>query len=87
MRAARIDAVEAEGPETNGKAIASLFLGIFWLFGFGSLAAIVLGISADREIRASAGRQSGRAFAIGGIVSGVFGLISVGFVIAIAAFA
>lgn len=65
-------------------ALASLFLGIFWLFGFGSIAAIVLGLRAEREIRHSQGAQSGRALAIGGIVSGALGLVSVGFVVLIA---
>ncbi len=72
------------GPETNGLALASLFLGIFWIFGVGSLVAIYLGHRALQEIEASGGRQSGRAFAWAGIVSGIFGLISLGLVIAIA---
>ncbi len=70
--------------ETNGLALTSLFLGIFWIFGLGSLVAIYLGHRALREIEASDGRQGGRAFAWAGIASGVFGLISVGLVIAIA---
>jgi hypothetical protein len=72
------------GPETNGLALTSLFLGIFWIFGIGSLVAIYLGHRALKEIEASCGEQSGRAFAWAGIASGVFGLISVGLVIAIA---
>jgi hypothetical protein len=72
------------GPETNGLALTSLFLGIFWIFGLGSIAAIYLGRRALQEIAASDGEQSGGAFAWAGIVSGIFGLISVGLVIAIA---
>jgi hypothetical protein len=76
---------EAEtGPETNGLALTSLFLGIFWIFGLGSVVAIYLGHKALKEIEASDGAQSGRAFAWTGIASGIFGLISLGLVIAIA---
>ena len=70
--------------ETNGLALTSLFLGIFWIFGLGSIAAIYLGHKALREIEISEGAQSGRAFAWAGIVSGLFGLVSLGLVIAIA---
>jgi hypothetical protein len=72
------------GPEANGLALTSLFLGIFWIFGIGSVVAIYLGHKALKEIEASDGGQSGRAFAWTGIASGVFGLISLGLVIAIA---
>ena len=70
--------------EANTYALISLFLGIVWLFGFGSLAAIYLGIKALREIRRSGGEESGRAFAWGGIITGLFGLTSCGLVIAVA---
>jgi Domain of unknown function (DUF4190) len=70
-----------EGAETNGLAIASLFLGIIWLFGLGSLLAIVLGYAGMREIRASGGRQGGRAIAIAGVVVGIVGLASLGILI------
>lgn len=78
------DAPDFGAPETNGYALASLILGIFWLFGFGSLAAIYLGFRALREISVADGRQSGRAFAWGGIVTGLFGLTSSGLIIAVA---
>jgi hypothetical protein len=74
----------SDGPETNGLALTSLFLGIFWIFGLGSIIAIYLGHRALKEIEASGGEQSGGAFAWAGIVSGIFGLISLGLVIAIA---
>lgn len=73
------------GPETNGLALTSLFLGIFWLFGLGSIAAIYLGARALREINRARGQQSGRAFAWVGIGSGVFGLLSLGLILVIAA--
>jgi Domain of unknown function (DUF4190) len=70
-----------EAAETNGFAIASLFLGIIWLFGLGSVVAIVLGYLGLKQIDASAGHQSGRAIAIAGIVIGVIGLASLGILV------
>jgi hypothetical protein len=71
-----------EAADTNGFAIASLFLGIIWLFGLGSLAAIALGYLGLKQIDASAGHQSGRAIAIVGIVVGFIGLASFAILIA-----
>jgi len=70
-------------PPTNGLAIASLLFGIFWLGGIGSLAALVLGYRARREIRNSAGGQRGSSLATIGIVLGWIGLALL--VIAVAA--
>lgn len=75
---------ESSGRETNELALISLALGIFWLFGFGSIAAIYLGRRALREIADPARNEGGRAFAWAGIASGIFGLTSTGMVIAIA---
>ena len=66
--------VPAPAPETNGLAIASLLFGIFWLGGIGSLAALVLGYRARREIRRSAGFQRGSSLATIGIVLGWIGV-------------
>lgn len=71
---------EASGRETNELALISLVLAVFWLFGFGSVAAIYLGAKALREVAASEGRESGRAIAWAGIASGVFGLTGTAFV-------
>jgi hypothetical protein len=71
-----------EAGETNGFAIASLFLGIIWLFGLGSVAAIVLGYAGMKQIEASGGHQGGRPIAIAGIVIGVIGLASLGVLVA-----
>jgi hypothetical protein len=60
--------------ETNGHAIASLFLSIIWLFGIGSIVAIVLAFRALREIRESNGEQGGRVLALAGIGIGIAGL-------------
>ena len=70
-----------EGGETNGLAIASLFVGIIWLFGLGSVLAIVLGYAGMKQIEASAGHQGGRPIAIAGIVIGAVGLASLGILI------
>ncbi len=37
---------------TNALAIAALVLGVLWVFGLGSLLAVVLGVVALRQIRA-----------------------------------
>jgi hypothetical protein len=71
-----------EGAPTNNLAIASLFLGIIWLFGIGSLLAIVLGYRGMKEIRASDGHQGGWALALAGLITGVVGLASLGILIA-----
>ena len=67
------------GPQgTNKKAIWSLVLGILGLVCCGFLAgipAIVLGRSAQREIDASGGAQSGRGMATAGFVLGIIGVV------------
>jgi hypothetical protein len=70
-----------EAAETNGLAIASMFVGIIWLFGIGSIVAIVLGYAGLKQIDASGGHQGGRAIAIAGIVIGIVGLASMGILI------
>lgn len=60
---------------TNGMAIAALVLSIVWLGGLGSLAAVVLGILAIRQINASAGTQGGKGLAITGTVIGGIGIV------------
>jgi hypothetical protein len=70
-----------DSAETSGLAIASLFLGIIWLFGVGSILAILLGFLGMKEIKASEGRQGGWAIALAGVVVGVVGLASLGILI------
>lgn len=62
------------GP-TNAKAIVSLVLSLVWFLGLGSLAGIVLGVQARREIRTGGGREDGGGIALAGIVIGVAGLV------------
>jgi hypothetical protein len=60
---------------TNAWAIASLVLSFcVWFYVLGSLAAIVSGHIALRQIRRSHGRQSGTGLAITGLVLGYLGL-------------
>ena len=72
---------DEEGAETNGYAIASMFLSIVWIFGIGSILGMVFGYRALREIRESHGRQGGRAFALAGLWIGVAGLGSLALMI------
>ena len=68
---------------TNGKAIASMVLGILsFVLGFElgpfavifTILALVFGYQAKREIRLSAGLQTGEGMAIAGIVMGWIGI-------------
>ncbi len=58
---------------TNGLAIASFVLSVFWALGVGSVLAIIFGFRARSQIRTS--RESGDGFALAGIVIGFLGLI------------
>jgi hypothetical protein len=60
---------------TNGLAIASLVLGIIWIFGLGSILAVIFGFVGRKQIRQSGGRQSGDGLAIAGIVLGLIGVV------------
>lgn len=57
-------------------AIASLVLGLLWLWGIGGLLAVIFGFSAIRQIDQSGGSQSGRGMAIIGIVLGLVGFLA-----------
>jgi hypothetical protein len=59
----------------NRMALASLVLGILWLWGIGALLALILGIVARNQIHDSDGGQSGERLAVAGIVLGVVGLV------------
>jgi hypothetical protein len=55
---------------TNGLAVASLVLGIVWIYWIGSILALIFGYIAKGQIKDSQGQQSGRGMAIAGIVLG-----------------
>lgn len=59
---------------TNGMAIASMVLGIVWVYGIGAILALILGYKAREEIDASGGMQTGRGMATAGIVLGWIGV-------------
>jgi hypothetical protein len=62
------------GTKTNGLAIASLVLGIIWLWWLGSVLALIFGYVGKSQIDQSAGVQTGRGLAIAGIVLGWIGV-------------
>ena len=57
---------------TNGMAIASMVLGILWLYWIGSILALVFGYIARKQIRERG--DSGDGMAIAGIVLGWIGV-------------
>lgn len=57
---------------TNGLAIASMILGILWLYWVGSILALIFGYLARRQIKER--NQSGDGMAIAGIVLGWIGV-------------
>lgn len=66
---------------TNGFAIASLVLGIIWLYWIGSILAIIFGFVALSQIKER--QQSGRGMAIAGLLLGFFGLAMIVLVVLI----
>jgi Na+/proline symporter len=55
-------------------AIASLVLVIIWIWGLGSLLALIFGIVGKNQIDRSHGQQGGSGMALAGIVLGIVGL-------------
>jgi hypothetical protein len=74
------------GITTSGLAIASMVLGILWIYWIGSLVALILGYLALREIRQSNGRIEGRGMAIAGIALGWVGAFILLLTIALGAY-
>ena len=58
----------------NGLAIASVVAGVLWMWWLGSIAAVVMGHVALRQIAQSGGTQSGRKAALAGLAVGYFAL-------------
>jgi uncharacterized membrane protein len=77
---------EVTKPPRNGLAIASLVLGIVWLYWLGSILAVVFGHVALSQIKRSGGEQRGRGMAIAGLVLGYFGVAMLLFFIGIVIF-
>jgi len=60
--------------QPNGMAVASLVLGITWVFWVGSILAVVFGHLALGQIARSQGWQRGRGMALAGLILGYCGL-------------
>lgn len=58
----------------NGLAVASMVLGILWIYGIGAVLALIFGYQARTQIDASGGTQTGRGMATAGIVLGWVGV-------------
>jgi hypothetical protein len=59
---------------TSGLAIASMVLGILWIYWIGSIVALILGYLALREIRQSPHAFQGKGMATAGIILGWVGV-------------
>jgi hypothetical protein len=70
----RAPLVHAGQAKTNGFAIASMVLGILWIYWIGSVLALIFGYVGKNQVDQSAGTQTGRGMAIAGIVLGWIGV-------------
>ena len=70
---------------TSGKAIASLVLSLLWIYGLGSLLAVIFGHIARTEIKNSKGRLTGGGLALAGLIIGYLslGAVVIGIIAAI----
>jgi hypothetical protein len=73
----------AQSQSTNGLAIASMVLGILWLYWIGSILAIVFGFVAMSQIKER--NQAGKGMATAGLILGFIGLGTLVLVILLAA--
>ncbi|MBV9098909.1 MAG: DUF4190 domain-containing protein, partial [Frankiaceae bacterium] len=69
-------------PPTNGLAVASMVLGIVWIYWIGSILALIFGYVARSQIRHRG--QNGDGMAIAGIVLGWVGIVTLVFVVIVA---
>jgi uncharacterized membrane protein len=72
-------------PKTDGLAVASMVLGIVWVYWIGSILAIIFGAVAIHRINQSNGWRTGKGMAIAGLVLGLVGIASLIFVFIAAA--
>jgi hypothetical protein len=72
-RQPRQPAGSAVSPPINRLAIASLILGILWLFWLGSILALIFGYLARKQIRERG--EGGENLALAGIVLGWVGIV------------
>lgn len=74
-------------PQTSGKAVASLVLGIFFFLIPTAILAVIFGHLSYAEIKRSAGRLTGKGMALAGLILGYCGVALVPFILIIAAIA
>jgi hypothetical protein len=67
--------------KTNGLAVASLVCSLLWMFGLGSVLAVVFGSISLSQIKRSNHVQRGRGLAIAGVIVGVLGLLGMAVII------
>jgi uncharacterized membrane protein len=60
--------------QINGLAIASVLASVLWFAGLGAVLALVFGYRARRQIKDSAGSQTGSGLATAGIILGWIGI-------------
>jgi hypothetical protein len=70
--------------KTNGFAIASLILGVLWMYWVGSILALIFGYIGKNQIDNSNNTQDGRGLAIAGIVLGWIGVAVLAIIIVVA---
>ncbi len=87
---AQMNAVYAPQPQrrTSGMAIASLVLGVLWIYWIGSILALIFGYLAKKEIREANNPIEGKGLATAGIVLGWVGIatlvLMIGLIIVVA---
>ena len=62
-------------PGYNGLAIASMILGIMWIYGVGAILAVIFALIAKRQIRERG--EKGGAMATAGLVLGIIGIAGI----------
>lgn len=72
----KVKAVSQEDQETSLIAVASVAFAALWLFGIGSLMAVVLGGLALHQIETSEGHVTGRKWAMLGLALGLVGALA-----------
>ena len=75
-------ATVASQSKTSGLAIASLVLGLVWIYGVGSILAIIFAVIAKKNIQESNGMVTGGGMATAGLVLGIIGVVGMVFVLA-----
>ena len=61
--------------KTNTLAVISLVASLVWVCGLGSIAAVVTGFMARKQIAQSGGTQTGTGLAMAGIIIGLVGVV------------